>query len=97
MVIYDKLDRVSCACCAAKNLKELRNIYNDMPEVWADLQRRQSMTERPFKGPGKSVPELEIRFKLEKEWAAEGKNIKSRAFYEALAQALKEEAPAWQH
>lgn len=95
--LYEKLDRVSCACCAAKNLKELRNIYNDMPEVWADLQRRQEMTERPFKGPGKSVPELAIRFELEKKWIAEGKSVKSREFYEALAEALREEAPAWQH
>ena len=33
--LYEKLDRVSCACCAAfKNLKDaLRNIYNDMPEA----------------------------------------------------------------
>ena len=88
---------MSCACCAAKNLKELRNIYNDMPEVWADLQRRQNMTERPFKGPGKSVPELAIRFELEKKWIAAGKNIKSREFYKALAEVLREEAPAWQH
>lgn len=94
--LYEKLDRVSCACCAAKNLKELRNIYNDMPDVWADLQRRQRMTKRPFKGPGKSVPELAIRFELEKKWIAEGKNVKSREFYKTLAEALREEAPAWQ-
>lgn len=72
-------------------------VYNDMPEVWADLQRRQEMTERPFKGPGKSVPELAIRFELEKKWIAEGKSVKSREFYKALAEALREEAPAWQH
>lgn len=87
---YEKLDRVSCACCAAKNLKELRNIYNDMPEVWADLQARQSKTSRPFKGPGKSVGDLAIRFELEKEYIAAGLSITSRDFYTCLADRLKQ-------
>ena len=30
--LYDILDRVSCWCCANKNLKELRNIYRYLPE-----------------------------------------------------------------
>ena len=88
--LYEKLDRVSCACCAAKNLKELRNIYNDMPEVWADLQARQAKTSRPFKGPGKSVDELAIRFELEKEYIASGLSITSRSFYTCLADRLKQ-------
>lgn len=88
--LYEKLDRVSCACCAAKNLKELRNIYNDMPEVWADLQARQSKTSRPFKGPGKSVGDLAIRFELEKEYIAAGLSITSRDFYSCLADRLKQ-------
>lgn len=88
--LYEKLDRVSCACCAAKNLKELRNIYNDMPEVWADLQARQAKTSRPFKGPGKSVDELAIRFELEKEYIAAGLSITSRDFYACLANRLKQ-------
>lgn len=94
--LYEKLDRVSCACCAAKNLKELRNIYFDMPEVWSDLRERQQKTARPFKGPGKSIPELEIRFELEKETLAKGESITSRSFYTLLAKKLKE-APTWQH
>lgn len=88
--LYEKLDRVSCACCAAKNLKELRNIYNDMPEVWADLQARQSKTSRPFKGPGKSVGDLAIRFELEKEYIAAGLSVTSRDFYTCLADRLKQ-------
>lgn len=87
--LYEKLDRVSSACCAAKNLKELRNIYNDMPEVWADLQARQSKTSRPFKGPGKSVGDLAIRFELEKEYIAAGLSVTSRDFYTCLADRLK--------
>lgn len=60
--LYDILDRVSCWCCANKNLKELENIYLHMPEYWERLKALQARTERPMKGPGKSVFELEKRF-----------------------------------
>ena len=30
--LYDVLDRVSCWCCKNKNLKELRNYYQKLPE-----------------------------------------------------------------
>lgn len=61
--LYDILDRVSCWCCANKNLKELRNIYTYLPEYWKRLKEIQSKTDRPMKGNGKSVFELEERFK----------------------------------
>lgn len=89
--LYRKLDRVSCICCAGKNLRELRSIYTDMPDVWQDLRRRQERTSIPFKGPGKSVFQLEVRFELERAWIAEGKSIKSRAFYLALSEELEKE------
>lgn len=60
--LYDILDRVSCWCCANKNLKELRNIYTFLPEYWDRLKAMQSRLERPMKGPGKSVFDLERRF-----------------------------------
>ena len=60
--LYDILDRVSCWCCANKNLKELKNIYTYLPQYWEKLKELQSKTERPMKGPGKSVFELESRF-----------------------------------
>ena len=63
--LYYILDRVSCWCCCNKNLKELRNIYEYMPEYWERLKALQRRTERPMKGFGKSVMELEIRFKKE--------------------------------
>lgn len=65
--LYDILDRVSCWCCANKNLKELRNIRARLPEYWDRLKDLQSRTERPMKGPGKSVFDLEARFAKEKE------------------------------
>lgn len=63
--LYDILSRVSCWCCANKNLKELKNIYLHLPEYWEKLKYIQSRTSRPMKGPGKSVYDLEQRFAYE--------------------------------
>lgn len=65
--LYDILDRVSCWCCANKNLKELRNIYTHLPEYWNRLKEIQARTDRPMKGKGKSVFDLEERFRKEKQ------------------------------
>ena len=65
--LYDVLDRVSCWCCANKNLKELRNIRTHLPKYWNRLKDLQSRTDRPMKGPGKSVFDLEERFRKEAE------------------------------
>lgn len=65
--LYDILDRVSCWCCANKNLKELRNIYTHLPEYWNRLKEIQARTDRPMKGEGKSVFDLEERFRKEKQ------------------------------
>ena len=67
--LYDLLDRVSCWCCANKNIKELRNIYLFLPKYWDALKGLQSRIERPFKGYYKDTPkgifELEERFEME--------------------------------
>jgi 3'-phosphoadenosine 5'-phosphosulfate sulfotransferase (PAPS reductase)/FAD synthetase len=63
--LYSILDRVSCWCCANKNLKELRGYYNYLPKYWERLRELQGRTERPMKGKGKSVFELEERFRKE--------------------------------
>lgn len=60
--LYALLDRVSCWCCANKNLKELRNMLRYLPEYWARLKELQSQTERPMKGTGAGVFDLEKRF-----------------------------------
>ncbi len=59
--LYDLLDRVSCKYCKNKNLKELRNIYHFMPEVWQELKDLQDKVQMPFKGD-KTIHELEMRF-----------------------------------
>jgi len=57
--------RVSCWCCQNKNLKELKNIYLYLPKYWEMLKGLQSRIIEPMKGAGKSVFELEERFKNE--------------------------------
>ena len=47
--LYDILDRVSCWCCANKNLKELRNIYHYLPQYWERLLQLQDKIERTMK------------------------------------------------
>lgn len=68
--LYSILDRVSCWCCANKNLKELRNIYLYLPQYWDRLKDLQSKINRPFKGFYKDNPqgifELEERFEKER-------------------------------
>lgn len=68
--LYDILDRVSCWCCANKNLRELRNMRRYLPAYWERLKALQARTDRPMKGPGKSVLELDARFE------SEDKNVK---------------------
>lgn len=63
--LYEILDRVSCWCCCNKNLKELKNIYLFLPHYWEQLKSLQIRTERPMKGEGKSVFQLERRFQEE--------------------------------
>lgn len=64
--LYNILDRVSCWCCQNKNLKELKNIYTYLPNYWQMLRGLQSRIDRPMKGEGKSIFELEEKFKKEK-------------------------------
>lgn len=86
--LYEQLDRVSCKFCGLKNLKELRNIHDNMPDVWSELRDYQKRTDKPYKGDGKSVFDLEKRFALEKEFESEGRSTRSRAFYEELKKRL---------
>lgn len=63
--LYQILDRVSCWCCSNKNLKELKNIYIYLPKYWQMLRGLQSKIDKPMKGLGKSIFDLEERFKQE--------------------------------
>ena len=65
--LYEILDRVSCWCCANKNLKELKNYYKYLPKYWNKLKEFQSKTNRPFKNNKYTIFDLENRFKKEDE------------------------------
>ncbi len=47
--LYDILDRVSCWCCKNKNRKELKNIYQFLPQYWKRLKGLQSQIPMPMK------------------------------------------------
>lgn len=64
--LYDLLDRVSCWCCANKNLKELKNYYKFLPQYWKKLKELQRQTQRPFKN-GKSIFDIEQKIRKEVE------------------------------
>lgn len=59
--LYQVLDRVSCYCCANKNLKELKTIHDYLPEYWQELKNMQDKINIPFR-QDESVHDLEIRF-----------------------------------
>lgn len=61
--LYQILDRVSCFCCGNKNLTELKNIYQYLPEYWQQLKEMQKRTDRPFHN-GQTIEEIENRWTI---------------------------------
>lgn len=59
--LYDVLDRVSCYCCANKNLKELRAIYKYLPQYWQKLKEMQKQTYKTM-NRHYTFEQLEIKF-----------------------------------
>ncbi len=64
--LYSILNRVSCWCCANKNLKELKNYYLYLTEYWQKLKNLQLMICRPFKYNKYTIFDLEEKFKKER-------------------------------
>lgn len=62
--LYDVFDRVSCWCCANKNLKELRGMYEHFPKYWKALKMLQNICATPYR-KGTTLAELEARFERE--------------------------------
>lgn len=50
--LYDVLERVSCFCCANKNLAECRAMIEHLPEYWQKIRDMERLTGKPFKGLG---------------------------------------------
>ena len=63
--LYSILSRVSCWCCANKNLKELKNYYKYLPKYWNKLKEMQAKTDRPFYNNRLTIFELEEKFEKE--------------------------------
>lgn len=62
--LYEKFDRVSCWCCPLKNLKELKVLYKEYPELWKKLKEWDSKTYRKFRSDY-SILDLEKKFEKE--------------------------------
>jgi 3'-phosphoadenosine 5'-phosphosulfate sulfotransferase (PAPS reductase)/FAD synthetase len=86
--LYKLLDRVSCKYCGLKNLKELRNIYVHIPDVWEELRDYQRRSRLPYRGNGETVFDLEKRFDLQSEFETQGKSTRSQEFYNELRKRL---------
>ena len=85
--LYDIFGRVSCWCCPLQPLGELRILRKKFPKLWEELLEWQTKTWRKFKEDF-TVQELEVRFQLEEEWLAEGKNIRNKVFFQELKKRL---------
>ena len=92
--LYEIFHRVSCWCCPLQPLSELRKLYECFPELWKQLRKWDDDTWQKFRADY-SVRELEMRFELEKEWLAAGKNIRCRNFYTELKKRImkKQDVP----
>ena len=47
--LYEKVHRVSCWCCPLSPIGALRSLYNDFPELWAELEKMDKKTFKKFK------------------------------------------------
>lgn len=59
--LYSILDRVSCWCCANKNLKELRNIHHYLPDYWEKMKSLEALTHKTMR-KGTTLEALERKF-----------------------------------
>lgn len=66
--LYNILDRVSCWCCRNKNLKELKNIYQYLPQYWNQIKSMQQRIPEPYYINGKTIMSI---YDLEKRFARE--------------------------
>jgi 3'-phosphoadenosine 5'-phosphosulfate sulfotransferase (PAPS reductase)/FAD synthetase len=63
--LYEIFNRVSCWCCPLQPLRELENLYNYFPELWAELIEMDKKSWRRFKDDY-TVAQLTEKFELRK-------------------------------
>lgn len=64
--LYDIFSRVSCWCCPMSRVEELRALYNNFPELWAELEVMEEKSYRKFR-TDYSVADLKKKFQEENE------------------------------
>ena len=60
--LYNQTKRVSCWLCPLQPIASLRSLYNNQPELWAELKRLDKLSYRQFRSDY-SVDQLEEKFK----------------------------------
>lgn len=58
--LYDVLERVSCYCCANKNLGECKAMIRYLPQYWQKIKDMEKRIGKPFKGTGTAELELKL-------------------------------------
>lgn len=85
--LYEIWDRVSCWCCPLQSLKSLRKLRENRPELWSRLKRMDNLigdTLQPNFKFTVSFTDIDRRFKVEDEFIAKGKKIRTKEFYQTL-------------
>jgi 3'-phosphoadenosine 5'-phosphosulfate sulfotransferase (PAPS reductase)/FAD synthetase len=62
--LYEKMSRVSCWCCPLSRIGELKILYKEFPELWANLREMDKKSFRRFRSDY-SLDQLEDKFEFE--------------------------------
>lgn len=63
--LYDDFKRLGCWFCPKQNLKSLKIVHDKYPELWQQLLEWDKDSVQSFKADGKTVHDLDVRFKGE--------------------------------
>ena len=64
--LYEVQSRVSCFLCPLQRIGDLRHIYNERPELWAEIAELDKISFRRFRKEY-TLDQLEVKFEKEKE------------------------------
>lgn len=106
--LYNYVKRVSCFCCPFQSVESLRILYNNFPDSWKELERKQQMIYDNVTGEKwvdykceHNVFEWSNRFRLEKKigrkinkWDEMYKLLDKEDYDKALEDLIKED-PDW--
>lgn len=85
--LYEIWDRVSCWCCPLQSLDDLKKLKNYKPDLWfklKEINEAMSVTIRPNFRYDVGLTDIDRRFKVEDEFIAKGKKIRTKEFYQTL-------------